>query len=328
MLTKYPFIILMSFFVGMICIALFNKLALRYKILIHKGVPIIGGMSIGFSFLIASLIGLLMNIKLSVQASSIIISSAIMLIFGIIDDFRELSIVAKLLVQIIATTVLVLLGIRTQIVFFGAIPNLIITFIWILAITNAFNLLDIMDGLSAGTAIIVSFSFFIISFLNGDIKSAILSSALVGAAISFLIYNLPPAKIYMGNSGSHFLGFVLAAIALAISYAPLERKIALLSPILILGLPIFDTGFLIFMRIAKRRFPLKKSNDHIALRFLKLGYSKNKALLFMLLVCLFFSLCGVLLSRVSNFLGITIIVLVILVSLIISYRMSKVSIDG
>ncbi len=235
---------------------------------------------------------------------------------------------AKFSAQIIATTLLILFGIKTQIVFLGTIINLIVTFIWVLAITNAFNHLDIMDGLAAGTAIIICLAFFAISFLNGDFKTAILSLALAGAAISFLIYNLPPAKIYMGNSGSHFLGFTLAAIALAISYAPLERKIALLSPLLILGLPIFDTAFLIFMRTSKRRLPFKKSNDHIVLRFLKLGYSKNRTLLFMLLLCLFFSLCGVFLSQVSNLSGITIIALVILVSLIITYRLSRIPIDG
>src|SRR3989338_3074225 len=107
----------------------------------------------------------------------------------------ELSIWAKLLVQIIATTALVFFGVKTKIVFFGTFLNLAITYIWVLAITNAFNHLDIMDGLAAGTAIIVSFAFFIISLLNKDMKSAILSLTLTGAAAGFFIYNLPPAKI-------------------------------------------------------------------------------------------------------------------------------------
>jgi len=130
----------------------------------------------------------------------------------------------------------------------------------------------------------------------------------------------------MGNSGSHFLGFVLAAIALVISYAPLERKIALFSPLLILGLPIFDTAFLISMRIIKKSLPFKKSNDHLALRFLALGYSRKKTLLIMLTLCLFFSLCGILVSLVSNLSGITIIVFVGLVSLALTKKMSRVSV--
>ena len=128
----------------------------------------------------------------------------------------------------------------------------------------------------------------------------------------------------MGNSGSHFLGFALAAIALIISYAPLERKIALLSPVLILGLPIFDTAFLILARIIKKSLPFKKSNDHLALRFLALGYSKKKALLTMLALCLFFSISGVWLSQVPNIFGFGIIGFLILMSLALTLKVNKV----
>lgn len=278
----------------------------------------------GLSFLLASLLVFFVYRSLPQEVVGIIITSLIMLIFGVIDDLRELSIPAKFLVQIIAISLLIFFGIRTQIVYIGNIANIIITFIWVLGITNAFNHLDVIDGLASGTALIVSLAFFVISFLNGDIKTVILSLALAAAAFSFLIRNLPPARIYMGNSGSHFLGFVLAAIALVISYAPLERKIALLSPLLILGLPIFDTAFLILMRIAKKSLPFKKSNDHLALRLLAIGYSKKKTLLTMLSLCLFFSLCGILLSKVSNLFGITIIGFVVLVSLVLTIKMSKI----
>ena len=293
-----------------------------------KGVPLIGGIAIGLSFFVASLLGLFLYNNLSSQALGIMMVSAITLVFGVIDDLRELSIRTKFLVQVVTIILLISFGIKTQIIYFNNFINMLITFIWVLAITNAFNHLDIMDGLAAGTALIVSCAFIAISFLNGDVKTIILSLALIGAIFSFFVYNLPPAKIYMGNSGSHFLGFILAAIALTISYASLERSAALLSPLLILGLPIFDTAFLVLIRIGKRRLPFKKSNDHIALRLLKLGFSKTKVLLSMLLLGLFFSLCGVLLSQVSNSLGIAIIFLVIVSCLIITCRLSKVSIDG
>ena len=327
MLIKYLFIISTSLLSGIIFILLLTKLTRRYKVLMPKGVPLIGGIAMVLSFFIASFLGYFLYADLPSQAIGVMCASTIMLIFGVIDDWRELSIPAKFLVQIIATALLIFFGIKTQIIYFNNFINMLITFIWVLTITNAFNHLDIADGLAAGTAVIVGLAFFVISLLHGDIRVTVLSLALSGAIIGFLIYNLPPAKVYMGNSGSHFLGFILAAIALIISYAPLERKIALLSPILILGLPIFDTLFLIFARITKRRLPFKKSNDHIALRFLKLGYSKIKTLLIMLLLCLFFSFCGVLLSQVSNSLGIIIIAFVILIGLIITYRAQKVSID-
>ena len=327
MLINCFFIALIGFFLSLFFIFLFKKLAVRYKVLIPQGIPIIGGIAMGLSFIFVCLIGFSLFGSLSQEVIGIIITSLIILIFGVIDDLRELSILAKFLVQIIATSLLIFFGIRTQIVYIGNILNIIITFIWILGITNAFNHLDVIDGLAAGTAMIVTLAFFAISLLNGDVKNAILALALSGAIFSFLIYNFPPARVYMGNSGSHFLGFILAAIALVISYAPLERKIALFSPLLILGFPIFDTAFLILMRIRQGRSAFKKSNDHLALRFLKLGYSKNKTLLFMLTVALFFSSCGVVVSQVSNFLGLTIVVFVVLVSLTLTKKMGKVSID-
>ncbi len=328
MLVNYLLLIFIGFIVGLVSMFLLRKLSLKYKFLIFQGIPLIGGISMGLSFIFICILGFFLYKGLTQQVKGIVIGSLIMLIFGVIDDFRELSITAKFFVQIIATSLLILFGIKTQIVNIGNLANLIITFIWVLAITNAFNHLDIIDGLASGAAIIVSSAFFVISFLNGDIITTILSLALATAGFSFLIYNFPPAKVYMGNTGSHFLGFVLAGIALIISYAPLERKVALISPLLILGLPIFDTAFLIFVRIGKNKLPFKKSNDHLALRFLALGYSKKKALLVMLGLGLFFSLCGVIVSQVSNSLSLIIITIVVLVSLFLGKKISSVVVDG
>lgn len=328
MSINYLLIVLIGFLAGILFVFLLKKLALKYKLLISQGIPLVGGMGMWLSFILVCLFGFSLYGSLSKEAIGIIISSVIMLVFGIIDDWRELSILAKFLVQIIAISFLIFFGIRTRIVYIGDLLNIIITFIWVIGITNAFNHLDVIDGLASGTAIIISFTFFIISLLNGDIKSAVLSLSLAVTSFSFLIYNLPPARVYMGNSGSHFLGFVLAAIALIISYAPLERKVALISPLLILGLPIFDTAFLILMRVGKKRLPFKKSNDHLHLRFLALGYSKKKTLLAMLVWCLFFCLCGVTVSQFSNSWGIVIVVIVVLASLILAKKMSRVTIDG
>lgn len=328
MLINYLFIVLSAFLLGMLFIFIFKNLALKYKVLMPAGIPLVGGMGMGLAFVIVSLVGFFLYRGLSRETIGIIVASSMMLIFGVMDDWRELSISTKFLVQVIATSLLVFFGIRTQIVYIGNTLNLIITFIWVLAITNAFNHLDVIDGLTAGCAMITALAFLAVSLLNGDIKIAILSLALFAAILSCFVYNFPPAKIYMGNSGSHFLGFILAAIALAISYASLERKIALLSPLLILGLPIFDTAFLILMRAKKAKSIFKKSDDHLALRFLRLGYSKIKTLLFMLILSLFFSLSGVLLSQASNTLGIIIIILAATIGLAITRKMGKVSVDG
>lgn len=324
MAVLYFFSALNGFIVAMLFITILKKFSLKHNFLVTNGITLSGGVGMGLSFLLVALLSFSLLRGLSKEVIGIIVSSSIMLIFGVIDDWRELSIWAKFAVQIIATSLLIFFGTKTQIVYIGNLPNIIITFIWVLGITNAFNHLDVADGVASGTALAVSTAFFVISILNADIRTAVLSLILFGAVFRFFLYNRPPAKIYMGNSGSHFLGFVLAGMALIISYAPMERKIALLSPLLILGLPIFDTTFLILVRLLNKSLPFKKSNDHLALRFLALGYSKKKALFAMLSLCIFFCISGIVVSRVTNPLGIGIVTLAILVSLIIGIKMAKV----
>jgi len=326
MVIKYFFILLNSFLAGSILLFLLQRFSRKRKVLISQGIPLVGGISMGLSFVFACLISALLFIGLSQEAKGIIAASLAMLVFGAIDDLRELSVLAKIVVQLIATTILVFFGVKTQIAYIGNLANIAITFIWVLGISNAFNHLDVIDGLTATVALMVSLSFLVISVLNGDMESAILTLALSGAILSFLIYNFPPAKVYMGNAGSHFLGFILAAIALSISYAPLERRVALLSPLIIMGLPIFDTAFLILMRLKKKNLPFKKSDDHLALRFLAVGYSRKKALLAMSGICLLFSLCGISISQVANLFGIAVIILLIFVVLAITKKMGRVSI--
>lgn len=324
----FALIPLSAFLLSLSFTIIFKRVSLKLKILAVQRIPLVGGMAIVMSFISVSLLSFLFCHNLSKEIIGIITASAIMVGFELVDDWRELSVMAKLVVQIIAASFLVIFGVRTQIVYIGNLLNIIITFIWIVGITNAFNHLDIMDGLAGGTAAIIGLGLFIIAALNADITSVILSLALSGAVLGFLIHNFPPAKVYMGNSGSHFLGFVLAVIALLISYAPLERKIALFSPLIVLGLPIIDTVFLILIRISKNKLPFKKTNDHLALRFLALNYSKKKTLAIMFSWCLFFCLCGVIVSRVPNFLGIGIIFIAVLAGFILMKESRKIVIDG
>jgi len=324
---NYYLILLTGFLTALASGFLLKRISLRKKLLMPGGIPLVGGISMWLGFFAACSLSLFLYGKLLPQITGILISSFIMFLFGMIDDTYELSIIAKFLVQILATGVLVFFDIRTHIAYIPDALNIIITFIWVLGITNAFNHLDVMDGVGGFTAMTVGLAFFIISVLNGDVKSSVLSLTLVGAVCGFLIYNFPPAKIYMGNSGSHFLGFVLSAIALVISYASLERRVALFSPLLILGFPIFDTAFLILTRIGKKKLPFKKSDDHLALRFLALGCSKKKALLLMAGWGLFFALCGVIVSQVPNLWGIITIAFVVLTSLALTKKMGKVAID-
>lgn len=298
-------VLITGFALGVIVITVLRKASLRYHILNQKGIALVGGIAVALLF--AVLAAIFIYPVFTRQLKGLVISGLFMLLFGIIDDWRELTVAAKFAAQIIATIILMAFGIRAQIVYIGTILNAVITFLWVIGITNAFNHLDVTDGLATGTAIMVSLSLFIIAYINRDPAIALFALVLTASLLACFAYNFPPAKIYLGNAGSHFLGFLMAGIALAISYAPMHRKIALLSPIVILGLPIFDTVFLILVRLIKRKLPFNKSDDHLALKLLANGYSKKQALFMMLLLCFLFCLFGILLSQVSNAVGAIII---------------------
>ncbi|HTY45274.1 MAG TPA: MraY family glycosyltransferase [Patescibacteria group bacterium] len=329
MLTTYISILLCGFLASFFLIFALKKILPAYRFLLSSsGIPLAGGIGIGISFLCIGLASLFIYGAFSPQSKSLIFSSFIMLIFGIFDDWREMSVGAKLAVQIFATALLVFSGVRTQIVFLSPALNTLLTFVWVIGIINALNHLDVMDGLAGTVALIVSHAFFVVSVLNKNMETAFLSLALSAGVFGFLFYNLPPARVYMGNAGSHFLGFVLAGVAVMISYASSDRKLALLTPLLIVGFPVFDTAFLIVVRMRKERSVFKKSNDHLALRFLKKGYSKNKALASMSGLALLFACAGVGLSQSPNIIGAGLVSAVLVMSAGISLAMGRVEIHG
>jgi UDP-GlcNAc:undecaprenyl-phosphate/decaprenyl-phosphate GlcNAc-1-phosphate transferase len=321
-----PYLILfcVGFLVSSALLFFLQKQALRHHILSKAGMPYVGGMAIGISFLAFYSIFFSQSGLPVKEAAGIILASSAILISGIIDDFIELSVPAKFLCQLAASLLLIFCGIRTHIVYIGDLGNILITLVWVIGITNALNHLDVLDGLAAGAAAISSLTFFCVAIINGDPRSSLLSLLLIAVTLPFLLYNLPPARMYMGNAGSHFLGFLMASCALLISYAPLERKVALLTPLLILGLPVFDTAFLIFVRLKQGRSAFKKSDDHMALRYLKQGCSKSKALFLILLLGLFLALCAVLVSQVRNLYAIMIFAFATSVCLLVAQRMNRV----
>ncbi|MDO8747930.1 MAG: MraY family glycosyltransferase [Candidatus Omnitrophota bacterium] len=342
MLTKYALIVLASFLVSALAVFLLKKYSLKHNLLISKGVPAVGGIALGWAFYLVCGIALIYPRGLSFQAVGILISSLAMLVVGMIDDKKELSVPAKFLTQLFCVLVLILFGVKMQIAGLGSVANLGLTVIWVLGITNAFNHLDVMDGVAASVAVIAAGGLGVICLLTAawaigspttafwpaDLNMLLLLLPLMGAVLGFLIFNLPPARVYLGNAGSHFLGFILASLALALSYAPLERRVALLSPVLVLGFPVFDTVFVVWMRILKRRSAFRKSADHLALRFLKREHSKPKALSYMLLLTLFFTLSGVALSRLANFQGVILIGVVVMAGLLVGVKMAKVDVDN
>jgi UDP-GlcNAc:undecaprenyl-phosphate/decaprenyl-phosphate GlcNAc-1-phosphate transferase len=323
-MLKYIIIFTSALISGAVFTFLLTKLSLRCKMLQVKNIPLVGGLGMGLAFIFSSVLSIFIFNLVLAKVFAVIGVCLFMLFFGVIDDLKESSIVQKLLAQSFCAVLLILFGIKTDIVYLGFWGNTAITFFWILGMTNAFNLLDIMDGLAVGTALIVSSAFLLMGFLNADLNVQILSLIACAGSVGFLIFNLPPARAYLGNSGSHFLGLLISSIALMTHYASVDNVFALFSPVMILGLPIIDTILLVIFRVIKRRPPFNKSRDHLALKIGALGFSPAKTILIMYLLCSIFASCGVVLTRVNNLSAAGIIIAIFFFSMSIFWKLVRI----
>jgi UDP-GlcNAc:undecaprenyl-phosphate GlcNAc-1-phosphate transferase len=321
-------VIVTSFGLGWILNRLLLSIALKYRALNkfdrlkEKKVTKLGGTAIFISFLIPIVYFGFQYITLDLTCS-IIVSIVLIFLLGLRDDIRALSPWAKLIGQIIIISFLFFSGFQTEIIFFSPFVNGIITFLWIIGITNAINLLDILDGLAAGLVAISSLAFLLIAQLTGNILTSIIAASLLGSTLAFVKFNFPPAKIYMGDSGSLLLGFILSLIAIMLSYASLEHRVALVVPLAVLGLPIFDLTFLVFMRLVKRKSIIRKSKDHFALYLIHSGFSLKKAVVIMYILGILFSILAILILKTSEAWGMVILGLILFICLTIAYKINK-----
>ncbi len=267
-----------------------------------RPIPRLGGLSIYFAFTIITLL----LIPFSTKLLGILGSATIIVALGVIDDVRPLPAKLKLAVQVVAAILLVSSGIKVEWVTnpfdkidgmsYLGIFSVPITIFWIVGVTNTLNLIDGLDGLAAGIASIASMSLLVVSIINGHGMVVLLTAALAGAILGFLPYNFNPAKIFMGDTGSTFLGFVLAAISIegAIKGA---TALAIAVPLLALGLPIFDTAFAIIRRAANGRPIMEADKGHIHHRLLELGLSQKQAVFALYLVSAFLGLGAIVLTQ-------------------------------
>ena len=206
-----------------------------------------------------------------------------MLIMGMIDDRWFLKAKLKLLIQILVAVVLVACGIRIDFVtnplngitVFPAWASALITILWLVGITNAINLLDGLDGLLAGVSTISASIFCAVTLLQGQWHVALIMAAVAGSCLAFLRYNFHPARIFMGDSGSLFLGICFAACSV-VGVFKTTTTMALLIPLVVLGLPIFDTSFAIIRRARSHQPIFKPDKDHVHHRLLRVGYSHRR----------------------------------------------------
>ncbi|MCK5003481.1 MAG: undecaprenyl/decaprenyl-phosphate alpha-N-acetylglucosaminyl 1-phosphate transferase [Candidatus Aminicenantes bacterium] len=222
-------------------------------------------------------------------------------LLGLIDDLIGLNAWQKLPPEIFIASLLFANGFAIKIISipFSDSPLLlslpvsyILTILWIVGITNAMNLIDGIDGLAGGIGLITSVSFLVISFLNQRPESSILSVSMIGALLAFMIYNLYPSRIYMGDSGSLLLGFFLATLSLKAS-SKASFGISFMVPIIILFIPIFDTGLSFLRRIMKKKNPLKPDKEHIHHMLMLKGNSEKKVFYIIMAWTMIFSILGV-----------------------------------
>jgi len=311
----------------------FQKLAVKKKIYDiptslkrhKKPIPYLGGLSIWLSFTVPVLLFIILKDTLTMETIGIITGGTIVCGIGLIDDLKKLSSWVKLFGQSIAACILLVCDVKLKVIFFPSYLNTILTFFWIIGITNAFNIIDIMDGLSAGCAFIASMTFFFIALGTNQFLVILTTAALAGSCLGFLYYNKHPAKIFMGDAGSLFLGFTLASISISASYTAVNN-IALLSPLLIFGVPIYDTFYVSLLRTLHKKSPFKGSKDHFAIRLKALGLKGSHIVLIVFLIQTALCEASYIATNVNIYGAIFIYLLVILIFIIFGKSLSKVEI--
>lgn len=242
-------------------------------------VPLLGGIAIYLAFFVAFLaIDSRDHLR---EAMSILLGATLIAIVGLIDDRWGLSAMLKMMGQLLAAAILLLGGVQVQLFHIPAI-DWAITVVWVIGITNAINFLDNMDGLSGGIATVASAFFLLLAAMNEprQVLVGAMAAALMGACVGFLRYNFSSSKIFMGDAGSLFIGFILASIAIKLRFLSNIPIVTWMIPVCILGVPIFDTTLVVVSRLRRGVNPLTTAGkDHISHRLVALGLTKREAVL-------------------------------------------------
>lgn len=317
--------ILLAFLVALILTPLIIKLAFRFGFLdipkddrrMHnKPIPISGGVAM----YLAIMVGIFLFIDLNREIISLMIGATIIVVCGLVDDKTDMSPKLKLLFQIIAASILIFGGVRVEFftnpfpigesVIFLGIFSIPITIFWIVGITNTVNLIDGLDGLAAGVSLICAVSLMIIANKFGYTNISIIGALLVGACAGFLPYNFNPAKIFMGDTGALFLGFILSYISVE-GIMKSAAALTIIVPVLILGVPVFDTTFAMIRRKLSGKKIMQADKGHLHHRLLALGLTQKQTVLILYVISVIFGLLAIVVSEVNAKLGFLISLLVI-----------------
>lgn len=293
--------------------------------------PLFGGAAIFIAFAVTLLVlrfytsfptGTLRDLRV------MLMGGAVMFLLGIIDDLYKphgLGFKAKFAVQFAVAVFVVMYGFRIRFIHPEYLAGAL-SVLWIVGVSNAFNIIDIMDGLSAGQAALAAFGFLLIAFPSESIYVNFASAALAGAAVGFLPYNMSKRfKIFMGDSGSLLCGFVLALIALGTKYSTVN-PLGVYAPLFILAVPIYDTLFVSFLRLRRGHSPFLGSKDHFALRLEKIGFSRRWVVWLASLATLSLAIFAWLMTQVPLAWGIVIAAALTFEFLLVSLAIAKIKI--
>lgn len=254
----------------------------------------LGGIAVFAAFLLT--VGVLTDFK-DGETLGLLLSGCIALLVGLIDDFGVLTPSQKLLGQALAALVLIKSGTYIKLTFLPLWVAVPLTIFWILAVTNAFNIIDIMDGLASGVAAVAAISIAAANHLAGRDSQAFLAVVLAGATIGFLRHNFHPARIFLGDAGSMFVGFMLAALSMNAGYTRVNL-LATISPIFILGIPLFDLLLVMFIRWRNGIPVTKGSPDHFALRLRRCNLSVRETAVTTYIIGILLGVAALLMSNI------------------------------
>ena len=296
-------------------------------------VPVVGG-----SAILLGLCASLVFIRLTTAFPSgtlhslrgILLGGLLIFALGLADDFNKpqgISITLRLLGQATAALLLIRYGIHVSL-FDCPVLSYTLTVLWVLGITNAFNLLDISDGLCVSQAAVCCLGLCVIALPSEFIYVNFCACAMLGACTGFWPYNHSKRiKTFLGDSGSTLLGFVIAALSMGTGYSQ-HSNLGFLAPLLILAIPLFDTGFVCLMRVCQGKNPLCGSNDHAALRLMKVGLSKNETLLLFTGAAIFFNILAFAVTKTSMIAAATVYFVAALILGLAALFLSRIRIKG
>jgi UDP-GlcNAc:undecaprenyl-phosphate GlcNAc-1-phosphate transferase len=260
-------------------------------------VPRLGGLAIFAAFILALVF---FGDRLYVnQVVGIFLGATLVSMLGLWDDRRSLPAWLKLLGQIVAAGILLASGVQIGLLRHPVLNGLA-TVLWVVFITNSINLLDNMDALAGGVAAIAAVFYLLLAAMSGQYLVGALAAALLGACIGFLVYNLNPASIFMGDSGALFIGFILAAVGIKLRFPGNLDFVTWMVPVLVLGLPVFDTSLVIISRLRRRKNPVTSpGKDHVSHRLAQRTGSQREAVLICYLLAAAVGLIAVFITQAT-----------------------------